>query len=165
MVMPPAQTEMTCFEGSAEPRRGWVGHHGHDTQPAPYIEFRSPASPVYWKHSTVSAVLLVPFTGARVPDYRVIRTRGGDNRHLHSLELALPDGSRDSITWTRRLDVPIEDEPDLVTDATFVWLRTDPNGEPTKCFLTNGSYLNHNGRKLFENESQQTQLISLSRKP
>ena len=60
----PRGAEMQCFEGSREPLRGWIGHHGDDAVPAPLIEFRYPAP-------AVTAVLL-----STRPGYTL--TRRGD---------------------------------------------------------------------------------------
>ena len=78
------------------------------------------------------------------------------------MELTLPDGSRDSITWTRKLEVPIEDDRHLTTDAPFVWLRSNPDGRPAKCFLLNGSYLKHKGQLLFQGDEQRSELVNLT---
>lgn len=162
MVMPPTGTEMECFEGSENPLRGWVGHHSHKAAPAPQVEFRCPAAPVYWKHGVISAMLIAPFTGADVPDYRVAEIRGAEDKYLHTVELTLPDGSRDSITWTRKLEIPIEEPEHLTTDALFVWLRSDSDGRPAKCFLLNGSYLKHKGQLLFQDDEQRSGLVNLT---
>ncbi len=60
----PRGAEMQCFEGSREPLRGWIGHHGDDAVPAPLVEFRYPAP-------AVTAVLL-----STRPGYAL--TRRGD---------------------------------------------------------------------------------------
>ena len=149
---------MECFEGSEEPLRGWIGHRAHDVLPAPQIEFRYRSG----KHSADSAVLIVPFKGSEKPDYRVIEATGITDKYLHTLRLGLPDGSEDTISWTRKLEIPIEDGKPFVTDAPFVWLRSNSEGRPEQCFILEGSYLDHNAQRLLSEEDRGSRLVKLS---
>jgi hypothetical protein len=127
LVVPPAGTEMQVFEGSREPLRGWVGHHGDDCVPAPLVEFRYPAPNA---RPVQSVALIAPFTGADAPAIRVSAPRP------QRLVVSLPGGRTDHIAWTSGLDLPIEDPQSFTTDARFLWLR---EGGPQ--FLLGGSYL------------------------
>ncbi len=112
--------EMQCFEGSKDPLRGWVCHHHHDATPAPLVEFRYPAHP----GGAASAALIVPFAGAEQPSLAVIKSAVRPWAQLRHLEIALPNGSVDHIAWSHGLSAAVDDEP-FVTDAPFVWLRTE----------------------------------------
>jgi hypothetical protein len=139
--------EMECFDGSREPIRGWVGSHGHDAVPAPLVEFRYPSGAA---GDSSTAVVLAPFRGEAPPTYvarQAIRAGWGPLRHL---ELGLPGGATDLFSWSRDLSAPADQGSPLSSDARFIWLRLDSSGRPTKRFLLDGSYLEHEGRLLFE---------------
>ena len=134
----PEGTSMECFEGSRQPRRGWVGASGNDAAAAPLVEFRYPSrqgGPV------VSAVLLWPFKGAARPRYEVRGAGAVSQGAVHHLELALPDGSTDHVAWSSGLTLPVDDARPYVTDAPFVWQRMGRNGKPSRTFRLGGSYL------------------------
>jgi hypothetical protein len=158
LVSGPDDAAMHCFEGSRDPIRGWVGHHGHDAVPAPLVELRY-RSPSYG--AAASAVLLVPFAGTEKPAYRVEETGHALGRRVHWLRLRLPDGSSDHIIWSKDLDCPAEAMPAVATDATFVWLRTTSQGRPTNAFLLDGSYLMYAGRSLLESGERMARLLNL----
>ena len=163
MVSVPDRTEMKCFEGSKEPQAGWVGHNGRDGLPAPQILFSYP-SVKYNAHPINSAVLLVPFKGDKIPDYRVVDVQGSMEKYYHTVVLRLPDGSQDLISWTRYLELPAKtlsgDHP-VSTDAPFLWFRTDPRGRPVKTFVLDGSYVKLDGRKIFSSATQKAQLVKI----
>ncbi|MBI4876106.1 MAG: alginate lyase family protein [Acidobacteria bacterium] len=138
LVVPPAKTEMRCFEGSRAPLRGWVGWHGNDAAPAPLVEFRYPS---HRGSAVVSVVLLASYAGQKPPRIAVKSQRAG------FLELSLPDGSTDTLAWSLGLALPIDNGRPFVTDGTFVWLRTGATGEPVRHFTLGGSYLNFNGKR------------------
>jgi hypothetical protein len=151
-------TEMDCFEGSRDPIRGWVGLHGNDAFPAPLVEFRFPAG---LSGSSPSAVLIAPFSGDTPPVYAVKRTSRTGWGHLRYVELALPNGDRDLITWTKDLSSPAECGSPIVSDAPFVWLRVDAGGRPAKCFMLDGSYLEWEGRQLHDADRREAALLTL----
>lgn len=136
LVIPPHKAVMHCFEGSREPLRGWVGLHGDDAVPAPQAEFRYPVESA---GAVVSAVLLVPFTGAGRPRYTVSGDADLSQGTIHHLKIGLPDGYVDSVAWTNGLALPVEDGKPLTTDATLVWLRKDAAGKEVKRFLLGGA--------------------------
>jgi len=74
----------------------------------------------------------------------------------NSLHLRLPDGSRDLFAWTPGLSQPVEGGQPFVTDAPFVRLRLSPSGQPEQCFVLDGSYLEWEGRTLFEGKERTT---------
>jgi hypothetical protein len=152
---------MECFEGSEEPIRGWVGLHGNDSIPAPQVEFRYPAGAA---DCGVSAALLAAFAGAQRPAYEVRAKSSHSGHRVHYLELAVPDGSTDRIGWSKGLASPIEGGG-LRTDAVFAWYRTDRAGNPVKCFLLDGGYLEHEGRTVFASDERGTGLFSLGSRP
>ncbi|MFB3881578.1 MAG: heparinase II/III family protein [Armatimonadota bacterium] len=139
--------EMECFDGSREPIRGWVGAHGHDAVPAPLLEFRYPSGT---GGDSSTAVILAPFRGENPPSYlprQAARAGWGPLRHL---ELGLPSGGADLFSWSRDLSAPADQVGPVSSDARFVWLRLDASGRPARCFLLDGSYLEHEGRLLLE---------------
>lgn len=140
---PPGAT-MACREGSREPLAGWVGWNNTDGLPAPRVEFRynGPDS-----GRATSAVLLCPFRGAARPAFSIEATQAGS---VQSLQIQLPDGSRDLVSWTPDLMQPVDDGRPFVTEAPFVWLRLDPAREPAECFVLDGSYLDWEGRRVWE---------------
>ena len=79
---------------------------------------------------------------------------------MHRLVLRLPDGTIDHVIWSTGLALPIEQGP-LVSNSGFVWCRLDKRGRPAKCFLINGSYLEYEGRRLWETKEQCSALITL----
>ncbi len=154
------KAEMECFEGSREPLRGWVGSHGHDAIPAPLVEFRYPSG---GGGGSTSAVLLAPFQGTEKPSFAIKRASSTGWGQVHHLELRLPDGSTDSISWTNGLSLPVDDGDPVVTDAPFAWLHLNAAGEPVKCFLLDGSYLEYNGRSLLRGSKREAKLFVLTR--
>jgi hypothetical protein len=155
LLTPPAETAMQCFEGSKEPLRGWIGSHGNDAVPAPQIEFRYP---VPRSGTVVSAVLLSPFTRDR-PQHGVSGDPDLSRGTIHHLELKLPDGSADHIAWTTGLELPVDDGRPFLTDATFVWCRSTPQGEPARAFLLDGSYLRRGASVLRDGLARRAQWI------
>jgi hypothetical protein len=155
LMMRPANAEMQYFEGSRDPMRGWVGRQGNDHVPAPLVEFRYPAA----KGDAVrSAVLIAAFEGDARPRCEVKSARSTERGFLNFLELALPAGGTDWVAWSKDLEPPIDDGKPFVTDAPFVWLRLDAKGKPRKCFVLDGSYLEYDGRKLFEKRKRKTRV-------
>jgi hypothetical protein len=128
---------MKCFEGSRRPIRGWLGGHTGKSGaiPAPLVEFSYPGA---GRPGAVSAVLLAPFKGKRPPDIRLLAAGAHADGWIHSLELALPDGRRDFVAWSWHLELPIEIEGRVVTDAPFVWVRRDARGKVARRFLLRG---------------------------
>jgi len=152
-------TEMECFEGSREPIRGWVGQHGDDAIAAPLVEFRYPSGV---SGDSPSAVLIVPFTGDAPPSYVARRSALAGWGRLRHVELALPNGATDLITWTKDLNSPVEHGSPMVSDAPFVWLRLDAAGRPAKCFMVDASYLAWEGRGLHDTARRETALLALA---
>jgi len=109
-----------------------------------------------------SAVLIVPFTGGAPPSYVARRTSLAGWGRLRHLELALPNGATDLITWTKDLSSPVEYGSPVVSDAPLVWLRLDASGKPSKCFLLDGSYLELQARRLYDAARRETKLLSLA---
>ena len=138
--------EMQCFEGDRDPLRGWVGHRGDDALPAPLVEFRYPTE----SGAAVTAVLLVPFAGSAAPSYLLRRKMVLGWTQIRHLEITRPNGSVDHIGWSQGLSASVDNGDPFVTDAPFVWLRTDPAGRATECFLLDGSYLEWRGRRLYD---------------
>jgi hypothetical protein len=148
--------EMECFEGSRDPIRGWVGLHGNDAIPAPLVEFRYPSG---ISAGSPSAVLLAAFTGDAPPHYDVKRKSQAGRGRIRHLELALPSGGADLLSWSKELNSPVEDGSPITSDAFFVWLRLDASGKPAKCFLLDGSYLEYERRLFHESASRQSTLV------
>lgn len=142
MVRAPESTRMRCWEGSREPLRGWVGSRGHESVPAPLVEFSYPAG----RGPASSAVLLAPFTGTARPGFRVRVPEGGGP--VQRLEIGLPDGFTDLIAWSGGLALPVDDGRPFLTDGTLVWVRLDAGGKPVKHFSLNGRFLKFNGTPL-----------------
>jgi len=77
------------------------------------------------------------------------------------IELCRPDGGTDLIAWSDRLSLPLEGMPSsLTTDGAFVWLRTDPAGEAIQCFLLGGSFVERDGRWLYEGTRRETKIFA-----
>ena len=157
LLAPSEDVEADCVEGSEEPIRGWIGVHGNDHAPAPHVEFRyAPAHP--W---TASAVVACAFEGDEPPAYEAKSFREGHQGHLHHLELLRPDGGADLVSWSRLLEPPVDDGEPFVTDAPLVWLRLDKDGEPSRAFLLDGSYLEYKGRSLYNVRERRAYSVSL----
>ena len=148
--------EMQCFEGSREPLRGWIEHRAHDALPAPLVEFRYPSQ----AGGAVTATLLVPFSGRERPRHSIRGETLPAWAQLRHLEIGLPDGSVDHVGWSYGLSAAVDNGEPFVTDAPFVWLRTDPAGKPAKCFLLDGSYLRYRGRTAYDGERRETGLFT-----
>ena len=155
MALPPSGTEMKCYEGSLNPRRGWVGLSGHDAQKAPQVEFQYPSA-----YTVASAVLLAPFKGETRPDYQSPKALQIQAGYARNLQLTLPDGSSDRFSWGWKFEIPVE-QGDITSDARFVWLRRDRAGKPLKCFVIDGSYLRQNGKEVFAEKSRKTRFVRL----
>ena len=151
--------QMQCFEGSREPIRGWVEQRGHDALPAPLVEFRYSTQ----SGGAVSAALLVPFAGSAKPSYALRRKTVSAWTQLRHLEVTRPDGSIDHLSWSQGLSAAVDNGQPFVSDAPFVWLRTDAGGRPTKCFLLDGSYLRADGAALHEGQRRESRLVALMR--
>jgi hypothetical protein len=148
---------MECFEGSRDPLRGWVNHRGDDALPAPLVEFRYPVEGA----AAVTAALLVPFAGSAAPRYSLRRKTVSGWAQLRHLEIAGPGDSTDHIGWSQGLSASVDDADPFVTDAPFVWLRSDPTGNAMECFLLDGSYLRHGGKRVHEGTRRETAWIAL----
>jgi hypothetical protein len=153
LLASPAGAAMQTFEGSREPLRGWIGHHGNDAVAAPLVEFRYPAK----SGPAVSAVLLAPYRGER-PRYTVREARLSTRGAIHHLEIATPGGAVDHVAWSNGLALPIDDGQPFLTDGVFLWCRT-MEGKPGKCFLADGSYLRHNGATLYDGPRREVAVI------
>ncbi|MGD0112453.1 MAG: heparinase II/III family protein [Armatimonadota bacterium] len=149
--------EMECFEGSRDPLRGWVGHRGDDALPAPLVEFRYPVE----GGAAVTAALLVPFTGSAAPGYSLRRKTALGWAQVRHLEIIRPDGLVDHIGWSQGLSASVDSGDPFVTDAPFVWLRSDSTGEATECFLLDGSYLECGGRKVYDGVRREAAFVTL----
>jgi hypothetical protein len=154
VALAPEGTAMECFEGSLEPRRGWIGWHGDDSAPAPQAEFRYPAR----LPGVTTAVLLAAVQGDAACPYQV--KAAGSDGYLHHVELQLPGGVTDHLAWTRSLELPIEDGAPLVSDSPFVWLRRDASGEPMTCYALDGSYVDCGGTRLFDFDTRDSRLVT-----
>ncbi|MBN1807788.1 MAG: heparinase II/III family protein [Planctomycetes bacterium] len=144
----PEGTSIECFDGSEDPLRGWVGVHGNDHVHAPLVQFTYPGDPGRPGVSTV--LLAAPFASSR-PEYSVTDSGDAIAGYGHYLSIAGPGGTVDHVGWTKDLVVPVEHGP-FMTDATFVWCRTAPDGAPRECFVLNGTYLRFRGEVLFHSE-------------
>jgi len=151
MVYAPEGTEVRCFEGETDPPRGWVGDATNYRKPlaAPVVEFRYPGRPFPGRFT---ATLLVPFEGTDVPEFEVVEARPArdpwNRLQLRYLTLRRPDSSTDTVGWSSDLELPVEIDGPFVTDATFVWCRRDENGNVTKRFLIDGTYLEVDGEAI-----------------
>ena len=55
----------------------------------------------------------------------------------------------------------MDDGEPFVTDAPLVWLRLDKDGEPSRAFLLDGSYLEYKGRSLYNVRERRAYSVSL----
>ncbi len=154
------EVKMECFEGSREPRRGWVStlDNWPGLTPAPLVQFSYPCS----DDPSASAVLLVPFAGAHKPAYAVRRAVGNSGYGRHELELGRPDGGTDLIAWSSCLSGPLERlSSSLVSDGPFVWLRLDASGKAVKGFVLDGSFVTYRGREISRAPKRKAMLFDL----
>ena len=117
LALAPPETAMQCFEGQAEPLRGWVGVHGDDKQAAPLVEFRYPSAR---NRPVITAALLAP------AGYSV-QPKAAAGGAVQQIDVALPDGGTDHLVWTNGLALPVEDRRPMTNDARLAWWRGDGN--------------------------------------
>lgn len=151
MVYAPNDVEMECFEGQEDPPRGLIGKDAVTPRPAPQLEFRYATG----RQRGISAVLLAPFKGDTPVPYAMDCPERYTNGAARAFSIGHSDGTTDHVCWTPELGSAVE-HGGFNTDARLVWLRTTPDGEPARLFLVEGSYLEMEGKMIFEDDSRAT---------
>jgi hypothetical protein len=148
--------QMQTFEGSKDPLRGWVAKNQVEAIPAPQVEFRYPSH-----YSVGAATLLISYAGEQKPAYTAKRTgTGKGDETLYEIEISLPNGGADLIAWSASLTTALENMPSsLNTDATFVWLRSDTSGKPTKSFVLDGSFVDFKAKRICDAPKREARLF------
>lgn len=146
LLLFPLMTEgmqATVHKGEREPvMRGWVPGNMHvNYTPAPMVRLHARECEPAKCHL---ATVLIPFTGTEAPAVRVSALRPGidfADRTPGQLDIYWPDGSRDFLLWTGRIEEAIDTYRDIDTDAALLHLQFDADGQFIKGLTVDATYL------------------------
>ena len=102
---------------------------------------------------------LAAASGGPAPRYRMRAYSETPRAAIHHLEIERPGGGLDHLAWSNSLTLPVDDARPFISDAPFVACRMDPAGQPSRCFVLEGSYLRHSGARIFEDTSRRSRLV------
>lgn len=131
MLLSPASVEMTVYEGSKEPMRGWFATQvAKDFTPAPQIVYRYPADMVLYP------TLAMPLSQGKQPPV-VRQVSSGRDR---AFALDWPDGTTDVVAMAQSLGTMLDDDGVFESDSPLVWARIGSDGKMQRHVKYGGSF-------------------------